>query len=313
MIRRIFNKIKHELQFGNTHYYTRVKEKAAKTRYNHILLNRLQALTPIPVNGHGSKLTVAILANKKNLYESLATLYSFCFWRSNIHVHYHEDGSLDDKDILVIKALFPGIVVFKKSIETPKVTGWLTRHGYDSSARLRGHFLFAVRLFDMLIEKTTPYLLQLDSDVLFFDEPVELLNIVANDTHNGCYNVDDGNSYTFTPDTIAKYLDLPVLDKVNAGLLLHNFNEDFFAFADNIIKNEPQRTSSWHLEQTLFALYASYKGDFLALPKQYDLGRKERNRGNKITSEHYCHSVGYDFHKDFIYKLFPLYSKNKHH
>jgi hypothetical protein len=65
--------------------------------------------------------------------------------------------------------------------------------------------------------------------------------------------------------------------------------------------------TSWHLEQTLFAMYASIKGNFLPLPKYYDIVRRERNLGNKLTSEHYCHNTGYDMHKDFIYKLLPIY------
>ena len=56
-------------------------------------------------------------------------------------------------------------------------------------------------------------------------------------------------------------------------------------------------------------MYASHKGDFLPLPKNYDVGKRERKLGTKLTSEHYVHNTGYDFHKDFIDKLYPIFKK----
>jgi uncharacterized protein (UPF0248 family) len=308
MIKNIFRKIKYELQFNNTQYYTRITEKVFKKKYRRILQNKIHALKPIPLSGTGNKLTLAMLANKKNLYESLATLYSFCFWDNCINVHYHEDGTLTDQDITIIEKLFPGIIIYRKVEQTQKVNDALMTKGLTNCIELRSHFLFSIRLFDMLLEKKTPYLLQIDSDVLFFSKPQEIFDIIDQGKLNGCYNQDDGDHYTFAPDIIAKYVSTNMLSKINAGLFMHNFDDTFFDFANNIIQKEPQAALSWHLEQTLFAMYASVKGDFLALPKQYDIMRKERNLGNKLISEHYCHNTGYDFHKDFIYKLFPLYT-----
>jgi uncharacterized protein (UPF0248 family) len=308
MIKNLFRKMKYELQFNNTQYYTRITDKILKTYYRSVLQHKINTLKPITLNDVNSQLTIAILANKKNLCESLAALYSFCFWENNVRVHYHEDGTLNDNDILIIKKIFPGIVVFKKSEQTKKVIDMLLAKNLHNCAQLRKHFIFAVRLFDMLIEKKTPYLLQIDSDVLFFSKPTQILDIVSKGHLNGCFNQDTSNCYTFSQNIIDKYLPIPVLNNVNAGLFMHNFNEDFFAFTDNIIKNEPYSVSSWHLEQTLFAMYASLKGNFLALPKQYDLLRRERKAGNKIVSEHYCHNTGYNLHKDFIYKILPQYN-----
>jgi len=309
MIQKILKKLKYELQFNNPHYYTRVSDKLLKSKYQRSLSNKISLLKPIVLDGEKSKLTVAILANKKNFHESLAALYSFCFWENRVQVHYHEDGSLNDDDIAIIRKIFKGITVYKRAEQDLKVTNYLSAKGLTNCAELRQHFVFSIRLFDMLIEKQTPYLLQIDSDVLFFTKPLEVLEIIEQGNLNGCYNQDVGNVYSFKPDIIAKYLDVPVLNNVNAGLFMHNFDEELFQFTEHIIKNEPECRSSWHLEQSVFALYASLKGDFLALPKQYDLQRRERKLGNKLISEHYCHSTGYDFHKDFIYKLYPQYAR----
>lgn len=309
MINKIIKKIRYELQFNNPHYYTRVKEHFLKKYYKRLLRRKIKGLAPIALKQDDSKLTLTMFSGKKSLYESLAALYSVCFWRNDMQVHYYEDGSMDEHDIDQVKSLFPGIVIFRRKEETAKIIRLLKDKGLEECARLHEHYVFSIRLFDMVAEKKTPYLLQIDSDVLIFDDPKHIWDVVDNDTHNGCYNVDTISGYCYTPDIVAKYVSGPILEALNVGVFLHNFDETFFDFCENIIKNEPEGTLTWHLEQTLFAMQATQKGDFLALPKQYDLGRRERNRGNKIISEHYCHNTGYDMHKDFIYKLIPMYKQ----
>ncbi len=310
MVDRIVKKIWYELQFKNTRYFTRFSDKLLKTTYQRILKNRINLLPAISLNHQNAKLTLAILANKKRFYESVAALYSFCFWENNVYVHYHEDGTLLPEDIELLKITFPGITVFKQSLQTLKIQEYLLSKDLEHAAQMRGSFLFSVKLIDEIVEKKTPYLLHIDSDVLFFSRPNEILEIINTGNYNGCFNVDDKDSYMFDSAAIAKYIDVPLISRLNSGLFLHNFDESFFTFVNNIIKNEPGSVIYWHLEQTLFAMYASAVGGFLPLPSYYDVTQMERNLGHTIVSEHYCHNTGYNFHKDFIYKLYPLYRKN---
>ncbi|MDB5132575.1 MAG: hypothetical protein JWR02_2324, partial [Mucilaginibacter sp.] len=307
MIQKIIKKIKFELQFNNPHYYTRVSQKIVKTAYQALLHKKLDKLSPITLQKENARLTLSILANKKRFYESIASLYSFCFWKRDIYIHYHEDGTLTIKEIDLLKKIFPGIKIFIRSENNLKVQNYLSSKGLHNCAKLRGYYLFSIKLFDMIIEKRTPYMLHIDSDVLFFSKPNEILDIIETGSFNGCYNLDVGNVYTFDDDTMSQYIPTPILNRFNSGILLHNFDESFFNFADLVMDNKPQAVTSWVIEQTLFAMYATLKGNFLALPKYYDLARKERALGNKLVSEHYVHNTGYDMHKDFIYKLYPIF------
>ena len=311
MIKKIIEKIKYELQFNNPHYYRRISEKIFKTNYQRLLRKKLSKLSPITPDKENAKLTVATLANKKRFYESVAALYSFCFWKRDICLHYHEDGTLTEKNIDFLKKLFPGITIFRRREQNLKVKDQLLSKGLSNCAQLRGEFFLSIKLFDMIYEKNTPYLLHIDSDVLFFSRPDEILNIIEEGNFNGCYNVDVDIAYSFDNVTIAKYIYVPMINRFNSGLLLHNFNEELFDFVDAVMKDNHQSKSPWHLEQTLLAMYASYKGNFLGLPESYDLGRRQKKLGNKITSEHYVHNTGYEFHKDFIYKISPLYKSSK--
>lgn len=312
MLKKIFKKILFELQFKNTNYYARITDKLFKTSYQRKLYKKAHQLTPIILQPDNAKLTIAILANKLNFYESVATLYSFCFWKQDVQVHYHEDGSLTQYEMDFLKQKFPGIVVFIRAEQNVKVKEYLLSKGLSHCAELRDHFIFSLRLFDMLIHKTTPYLMQVDSDVLFFDKPVEILELLEKGELNGCYNNDNKNAYTFDNDIMLKHLGKPVVNHFNAGLFLHNFDETFFDFIESVLQQEPESVNSWHLEQTLFAMNVTRKGNFLSLPKTYDLARQQIKLGNKVTSQHYCHNTGYNFHKDFLYNISPLFKANQH-
>ncbi|WP_299582775.1 glycosyltransferase [Mucilaginibacter sp.] len=253
---------------------------------------------------------MATLSNKKNFYESVAALYSFCFWNKNVYLHYHEDGTLTEKEIGFLKKKFPGIKVFLRSDENIKVKTLLASKGLENCKKLRDVFFLSIKLFDMIVEKQTNYLLHIDSDVLFFSRPDEILDIVEKGNYNGCYNCDVSNSYTFDNETMSRYLTSEMIGRFNSGLILHNFDESFFNFINGVIEGNLYKTESWHLEQTLLAMFASEKGNFLGLPKHYDLARKEMFLGNKITSEHYVDGAGSVFHRDFINKLYPLFKRN---
>jgi len=309
MIGKIIKKIKYELQFKNPVYYRRIVDKITKNNYQRVLGNKIRKLKPIVLEKENADLTLAMLSNKRNFNESMAALYSFCFRYKNVRIHYHEDGTLTEKEFAILTKVFPGIEIFKRKEQNVKVNDHLLAKNLSHSAQLRSHFIFSLRTFDMIIEKTTPYLLQVDSDVLFFSRPDEIIDIVENKNRNGCYNSDVGNSYTFRPEIIAKYISKPVVDRFNAGLFMHNLDEEFFYFVENVLEKQPEAASSWHLEQTLFAMYVTEKGNFIELPQYYDLARRERDKGNLIKSEHYVHNTGVDIHKDFIHKLIPLYVK----
>jgi hypothetical protein len=307
MIRKIVKKLKYELQFSNTAYYTRISEKILKAVYQRLLRKKINSLPPIILRKEVSALTLSILANKKRFYESIAALYSFCFWNRNVDVHYHEDGTLSASEVAFLKKIFPGITVFMRNEQNTIMNKYLLSKELAGCAYFRDHFLFSIKIFDMIKEKHTPYILHIDSDVLFFSKPQKIIDIAAAGKVNGCYNADVANIYIFDDTVISRYIDKPILNRFNSGLLLHNFDEAFFYFANMVLSDYPSVGILWHWEQTLFALYASKKGGFLELPKTYSLGRAARTIGEEVISKHYVHNTGYTMHKDFIYKLYPMF------
>lgn len=309
MINQILKKIKYELEFKNTNYYERFSDKLNKGYYQRRLVKKIKTLPPIQLQKENAKLTLCMLSSHRNFSESIVALYSFCFWNPNLYLHYHEDGSLTDEETNQLKNIFVGIEIFRRKEQNVGVGEYLQNHNLPKCSELRKSFIFSLRLFDFILHKKTDYLLQIDSDVLFFSNPSDVMAIIEKETQNGCFNQDVMNAYTFQDEILKKYLDRPMIDLFNAGLFLHRLDVSFFNFVENIIQNEPESFKSWHLEQTLFAMYVSQKGDFVRLSEKYDLARINRNKGQKLISEHYVQSTGYDFHKDFLTKIYPTISK----
>jgi len=150
MIKKIINKIKYELQFSNTSYYTRISEKTKKIAYRALLKKKIRSLPPITLQSDNAGLTLATLSCKKNFYESVAALYSFCFWNRNVYLHYHEDGTLTEKEIGFLKKMFPGIKVFLRSDENIKVKALLASKGLENCEKLRDVFFLSIKLFDSI-------------------------------------------------------------------------------------------------------------------------------------------------------------------
>lgn len=311
MINRIIKKIKYELQFKNTNYYERFSDKLNKGYYQRRLVKKIKTLKPIQLQKENAKLTLCMLSSHRNFSESIAALYSFCFWNPNVYLHYHEDGSLTQEEIDQLKNIFVGIEIHRRKDQNVIVGEYLHKHHLPQCHELRKSFIFSLRLFDFILHKKTDYVLQIDSDVLFFSNPTDIMTIIAEGNKNGCFNQDVMNAYSFPNDTLKKYLDQPMVDLFNAGLFLHRLDTSFFNFVENIIQNEPESFKSWHLEQTLFAMYISQQGNFLRLSEKYDLARINRNKGKALISEHYVQSTGYDFHKDFLTKIYPNLTAEK--
>jgi hypothetical protein len=279
----------------------------SKTLYKKRLKRRMEELPSLVLNTEKATLTLATVANKRNFYESVAALYSFCFWKRDIQIHYHEDGTLGEEEIAFLKKKFPGIKVFLRNEQNRKVDEELTLRGLNNCRALRERFFLSIKLFDMILEKKTGYLLHIDSDALFFRKPEQIIEIADTGKLNGCYNADVGNIYSFDMKLMETYIHKPMLERFNSGLLLHNFDEAVFNLVEQVMEGRADAVSSWHLEQTLLAMYASYRGDFLMLSKDYDVGRQELKKGHNLVSEHYCHNTGHDFHKDFINRISPQF------
>jgi hypothetical protein len=190
----------------------------APTRYlvpkglrNRIFMNLIRSLTDAAVRTSGvqdiystrplscdpeSLLKVWMLTSQKDLLMAFWCLKSL-IWNSGEvwDVWLADGGNLQRQPTVLLRQHFPGIRILPagKLYETTSValrrfplSNWL-RHEWDC--------VFSMKLFDPLLQLSPHRFLLLDSDILFFQRPVDLLACLRNERHlaGHAFNMENGN------------------------------------------------------------------------------------------------------------------------
>jgi len=160
--------------------------------------------------------------------------------------------------------------------------------GHLRAARTRAFMLR--KLVDPVLVGRARHLLLLDSDVLFFGRPVELLDAVAADAPVGLFNRDEADWYTIARADARGRFGIELPERLNAGLGLVPRAGLDLARADRWLAAAPELLSDpWLTEQTLQALFAGASGvEFL--PDTYRLSRTRgltTADGRPLVAKHY--------------------------
>ncbi len=168
------------------------------------------------------------------------------------HLMIHDDGSLTERDKEVLRSHHARCTVIDRTEADRRLMSVLYAHPHCREMRQSRAFHCALKLFDPPVYSPTDVLVLIDSDILFFRQPSELLECA----HQGspCYNSDYQDAYSASRERLMQLLDLAVPGKVNAGLLVMrrqdydlDFMERYFACWQSPIP-DPNRH-----EQTLHA------------------------------------------------------------
>jgi hypothetical protein len=145
---------------------------------------------------------------------------------------------------------------------------------------MRRKLIFFLRVFDFQVWAEEPYI-QVDSDVLFFQRPSELLELKTDARFNSG-RFDDFSSLAWEPAHIQEKTGLELKGGFNAGLLYFPHRVDFSRIEHWLnVLGEPK--SLWSVEQTILNLEAATMG-MSPLGAQYDI--YEVN-WPEVISEHY--------------------------
>ncbi len=226
----------------------------------------------------------------KSFYHASDRRYGLCI---------HDDGTLTDETREILSHHFPAARVLNRQTCEQEVLASLAKYPLCNEFRHTNHL--SPKVFDFRYYLNSDRMLLLDSDVLFFHEPIELLRRIENPNYElNSVNGDVASAYTVDPDDVKQRFGVDLIERFNSGLgVIHkqslnlDWIEEFLAIP-GIIGN------FWRIEQTLYALCSSRFGTEL-LPSEYDVFLQ--GELGKRQSRHYVGAVRHLMYKEGIKKL----------
>jgi hypothetical protein len=211
----------------------------------------------------------------------------------------HDDGSLGSHEASTLREHFPGARLISRAEADPKLEQALAAYPRCLQFRRSNHL--SPKLFDFARYLTAPRMLLLDSDILFFAEPAELLRRVEDTAYNlNSVNPDISSAYTVEPESVKRALGLEMPQRFNSGLGLIHRESLRFDWIEEFLALPGILGYFWRIEQTIFALCSARFGVEL-LPQDYAVRLKGNSSG--LPCRHYVGAIRHLMYNEGIRQL----------
>lgn len=237
--------------------------------------------------------TLNFLTGKKHWHLTSFCIYSLIRSSPNYKFKFRifDDGSIDSKVKSYLEKIPNCEIILIETIES-YIDLKLPRNKFPKIRSLRDNFFMMRKLTDIHLFDTN-YNIYLDSDILFYSEPVELINWAKNP--NCSFTIEDiyqsyGISYELM-EKIVNNKNVPV--KLNAGLYgINSNNIDFNMIEEWIEKTKhPKGFGNYYLEQAFTAMLVSLNNYYSAPKITYIvLPNKKQVENNIGVMHHYVDS-----------------------
>jgi len=231
----------------------------------------------------------------------LASLSHFTGMRWRVVVH--DDGSLTEEHRQLLADSLPESRLVSKAEADRAMEPLLRSH--SACRAYRDSHPLAKKCFDVPTFLESDRFLLLDSDVLFFAEPTELLRWCGESNDGTCwFNEDPQEPSPVSPAKAESVFGSPLWPRVNSGLcfLQRDAISDFDFFEQCLEPKELEGADPWRLEQMLLALGASRAGKGGLLPSNYEVSLG-RSRNPKSVARHYVGAVRDRFYGEGLAEL----------
>ncbi len=267
--------------------------------YRDIIRPRILKTRPVRLSSSDGTCEIHVLTSAKdwlNLVWTLKTFYHFS--GRNYGLCIHDDGTLTPKVLAVLQHHFPSARFILQSEADAEILAELAR--FPRCLEFRRTNTLAMKLFDFLHYLKTDRMLLIDSDILFFSEPTELLRRIEDpEYHLNSVNPDVSSAYTVTASTVREQFGFELLADFNAGLGLIQRNSLPLDWIEEFLSLPDILGHSWRIEQTLFAL-CSFRYGAELLPEEY---RVKLDGETRSSCKHYVGPIRHHMYGQGIPRL----------
>ncbi len=214
----------------------------------------------------------------------------------------HEDGTLPPEGRDLFASLFPTARLLPRVEADEKMSRVLTP--YARCQEYREKLALGLKIFDIPYFCQAQRFLILDSDVLFFRRPEEILAWVdAPDDRRCLFNAEAEDPCPLTSGEARQKLKVQLLPNINSGLCLLWRDAFDLPFCEMALRETSLGAAKpWRIEQSLFALCASRENRAALLPTSYEVSLK-MERAADAVARHYVGAVRQQFYAEGIREL----------
>src|ERR1700754_4394234 len=247
LYRHPLSQLKRYRRFGGYFSY-----RAMMRGSRHMRAASLQ-LPPVQCYAHG--LPVYFLTGKNYLYQTLFCIRSLIkFTNEKFQFILVDDGSFDDTFIAKIQKQLPGCTTIMQDEVDKNLQLHLPPHQYPYLYQKRKVYPHLKKLTDIHTLSGTDWKLVLDSDMLFWDTPLEIIQWLKK-PEQPIHMVDCVESYGHSKQLMEKLSGHTIPSLLNVGTIGLNSSKINWSALDNWVHIlEEKEGSSYYLEQALTAM-----------------------------------------------------------
>lgn len=218
-----------------------------------------------------SPIGVHILGQDAHLIQALWTLKSFYHFADVCFpLTVHLQGTNTRQMLASLPDHFPDARLISQESADAIVEPWLQERGFQRLLAMRRQFFLMMKLIDLHVFARTSLVLYLDTDVLFFRRPRELVDPPGKlSTAFHLFMRDDYPSYCISPQQAGADLEVDLIPFANTGIMRLVPAAIDLEACEQFMAHPMLSKQHWHLEQTLHALNASAQGRLRLLPETY--------------------------------------------
>jgi len=210
-----------------------------------------------------------------NALWALKSLFHFGEIRPRLIIY--DDGSLSDVAIDTFLRHFLNCQIVRRDTFHREMEDFLKPYGTSLEYSRKESFYCALKLFGPMCYARSQYVLYMDSDVLFFQKPGEMLKYIENGTP--FYMSDYQDAYSHPVEVLNGLLRTNLAHKINAGLF-HVASRDFAgnmalveSYFEEVSKFDSKGCILNRHEQTLAAILLS-RANAVRLSSDYQISKE---------------------------------------
>lgn len=238
--------------------------------------------TPPIICFPSSRFKVATLVSTRDLEMLVWSLKSLFYFSERSWDLVIMDGGLKSSDVSLLQHHFPNARIFLEADLIRELASELNDLQYLSELRLHRGYAPAKKIIDAPRLMRGHKFLLLDSDVLFFRSPSDIIRLLE----------DEDQRFAFSVDELG----------INSGVAVVPASGISFAELERLLRSmSPEKLAGWQVEQDLYSLLS--KNRFDELPSVYAVEPVRGLKYNELTCCHFVHVCRHRFYSEGIRQL----------